>query len=70
VDEAWKAEQDAARKLKFAKELAQAGSEETANRNFAEAERLFGHARAGYKAIIKQYPNTRAAAEARELLGK
>jgi len=51
-----KDEEDAARKLKFAKSLLEDGKDEKAAERFAE--------------IVKKYPKTKAAAEAKELLQK
>jgi WD40 repeat protein len=63
-------EVEAGRKLKLVKQLVDDSKEERRKQNITAANTLTKKAREGFEKLIKDYPGTKAAAEAEELLDK
>ncbi len=61
-------EQDAARQLKLAKNLANAAAEEEQIGQTEDAQRLMGLAKKHYQEIAQKYPTTKAGREAKRML--
>jgi WD40 repeat protein len=65
-----KAETEAARKLKLVKQIVEDSKEERRKQNLTTANDLTKKAKEGFEKLIKDYPGTKAAAAAQEILDK
>jgi WD40 repeat protein len=70
ADDPAKAEAEATRKLKLVKQIIEDSKEERRKQNTAAANELTKKAKEGFEKLIKDFPGTKAAAEAEQLLEK